>query len=41
MLDHLKAAWELIGDPLERECEGCNAESYEECRPGCLSEESA
>jgi len=31
----------VADDPLSRECEGCNAESYEECRPGCLSEESA
>ena len=31
----------VIEDPLSRECEGCNAEPYEECRPGCLAEESA
>ena len=33
-------AYELAEDPLGRECEGCNAERYEECRPGCLAKES-
>jgi hypothetical protein len=28
---------EFPEDPLDRECEGCNAEPGEPCRPGCLS----